>query len=248
VPEKQSELFEATEQIDRESAKSKNEPPRVYVLSDVRLYREGLISNLALRKRLEIVGAGGSGDFPDRISALRPDVVLLDLAAHESLTIPRRAQQVLPAVRIVAFAVADLDENLLACAEAGISGYVMQDGSSEELVAAVFSALRGELVCSPRVAGLLVGRIATLCDGLSATRLGAPLTPREKDIAALVARNLGNKEIARRLGLGPATVKNHVHSILQKLNVHRRGDVARLRLDGNRWRAASAAELPHRPG
>jgi two-component system, NarL family, nitrate/nitrite response regulator NarL len=218
--------------------------PRIYVISDVRLYREGLIS--VLQSQLDLVGAGGSGDFLDHILKLCPDVLLLDLAARGSLTIPRRAQQVLPAVRIVAFAVAHVDENVLACAEAGISSYVMQDGSSEDLVAAVLSALRGELVCSPRIAGLLCSRVATLCGKRPIASADAPLTPREREIAALVARNLPNKEIARHLRVGPTTVKNHVHNILQKLNIHRRGDVAGLRLDGNRWRVERAAEIIER--
>jgi DNA-binding NarL/FixJ family response regulator len=66
------------------------------------------------------------------------------------------------------------------------------------------------------------------------------LTPREREIAALVACNLPNKEIARRLRLGPATIKNHVHNILQKLNIHRRGDIAG-RLKPDSWRADPAA-------
>jgi DNA-binding NarL/FixJ family response regulator len=194
-----------------------------------------------------MVGAGGAGDFLDRITALRPDALLLDLAVPDSLTIPRRAQQVLPSVRVVAFAVAEIDENILACAEAGISSYVMQDGSSEDLVAAVLSALKGELVCSPRIAGLLFRRMAKLCDGRSLKSADAHLTRREREIAAMVARNLPNKEIARQMGLGPATVKNHVHNILQKLNIHRRGDVVRLRLDENRWRTQRRGEVGELP-
>jgi DNA-binding NarL/FixJ family response regulator len=148
---------------------------------------------------------------------------------------------------VVAFAVAELDENVLACAEAGISSYVMQDGSAEDLVAAVLSALKGELVCSPRIAALLFGRMATLCDGRPIASADASLTPREREIAAMIARNLANKEIARHLRLGATTVKNHVHNILQKLNIHRRADVARLRLEGNRWRAERAAEVIEHP-
>jgi two-component system, NarL family, nitrate/nitrite response regulator NarL len=216
--------------------------PRVYLVSDVRLYREGLISSLVPQRQLELVGGGDSGDFLDRIVALRPEVLLLDLGARESLTIPRRARQVLPALHVVAFAVAEMEENMLACAEAGISGYVAQDGSVEDLVAAVLCALRGELVCSPRIAALLFHRMATLSNGRVAASADAQLTRREREIAALVACDLPNKEIARRLRLGPTTVKNHVHNILQKLNIHRRGDIAQLRFEGVRWRPDAAAQ------
>lgn len=130
--------------------------PRVYVVSDVRLYREGLISSLARQSELNVLGAGSSGEFLGRIGDLQPEALLLDLAAHDGFAIPRRAQEILPSLRVVAFAVADADENVLACAEAGISGYVTQDGSVTDLVTAILSALKGELECSPRTAALLL--------------------------------------------------------------------------------------------
>jgi two-component system nitrate/nitrite response regulator NarL len=111
------------------------------------------------------------------------------------------------------------------------TGYVGQDGSAEDLVAAVLRALRGEVLCSPQIAAFLFNRIATLSSGRSTAPADAPLTPREREIAALVACNLPNKEIARRLCLGPATIKNHVHNILQKLDIHRRGEIAGLQLE-----------------
>jgi two-component system nitrate/nitrite response regulator NarL len=216
-------------------------PPRVYVVSDVRLYREGLISTLAAQRGLTAVGAGSSEDVLDRVSALRPDVLLLDLAARESLAIPRRARQACPTLRIVALAVAEVAESVLACAEAGISGYVTQDGSAEDLVAAVLGVMKGELECSPRMAAALFSRLASLSDGGSAPSIHSGLTPREQEIASLLACHLPNKEIARKLRLGPATVKNHVHNILQKLNAHRRSDLAGLRLKADGWRIAPTA-------
>ena len=215
--------------------------PRVYVVSDVRLYREGLISSLARQSGLKVLGAGPSSDVLGQITALRPEVLLLDLAARDSLTLPRRAQQVHPTLRVVAFAVTEAEEYVLACAEAGISSYVAQDGSVEDLVTAVLCALKGELQCSPRTAALLFRRLATLSGGRSTGSADSVLTPREREIAALVACNLPNKEIARRLRLGPATIKNHVHNILQKLNIHRRGDIAGRRLKPDAWRADPAA-------
>jgi DNA-binding NarL/FixJ family response regulator len=120
---------------------------------------------------------------------------------------------------------------------------VAQDGSVEDLIAAVLRALRGELVCSPQIAALLFSRMVALSNGRSASSAEVLLTRREREIAALVACNLANKEIARRLRLGPTTVKNHVHNILQKLNIHRRGEIARMRFEGRGWRADMAAQI-----
>jgi two-component system nitrate/nitrite response regulator NarL len=214
-----------------EMSRSASAPPRVYVVSDVRLHREGLVTSLTQKSELNVVGAGPSDDILIRIEPLRPAVLILDLAAKHSLAVPRRAQQLFPTIRVVAFAVADRPESVLACAEAGISGYVPQDGSIEDLVTAVVRALDDELLCSPRIAALLFNRIAALASGRNAPLADFQLTPREREIAALIACNLPNKEIARRLRLGPATVRNHVHNVLQKLSIHRRGDVAGLLLD-----------------
>jgi two-component system nitrate/nitrite response regulator NarL len=204
--------------------------PQVYIVSDVRLHREGLLAMLAQHRRLKVRGAGCSREVMTQIADLRPEVLLLDLTANGSLSIPRRAMQILPALRVVAFAVSEVEADIFACAEAGICGYVRQDGSLEDLVAAVLRALKGELVCSPRMAALLFRRVADLSRGQSATLSAAPLTRREREIAELVAGGLANKEIARKLHLGPATIKNHVHNILQKLNIRRRGEIAALHL------------------
>jgi DNA-binding NarL/FixJ family response regulator len=215
--------------------------PRVYIVSDVRLHREGLILGLDRQSQLTVLGAGSSGEVLNEIRILRPDVLLLDLGARDSLSIPRLAQLCLPRLRVVAFAVAEAPENVLACAEAGISGYVAQDGSMEDLIAAVLRVLQGELVCSPQIAALLFDRIAS---GRSTTRTYALLTRREREIVALIACNLPNKEIARRLRLCPATVKNHVHNILRKLNINRRSDIARRQIE---WSESSAVPpMPQR--
>jgi two-component system nitrate/nitrite response regulator NarL len=205
--------------------------PRVYIVSDVRLYREGLISSLARQSYLEVLGAGSSGNAIEQIISLQPMVLLLDLSTRDSFALSRHARELVPALRVVAFAVEEREENILACARAGICGYLAQDGSVEDMVAAVRCALNGELLCSPRIAALLFSRIAAFPHDRAGAPVGVLLTRREREIAALLACDLPNKEIARRLHLGPATIKNHVHNILQKLNLRHRGDVARLELD-----------------
>lgn len=199
--------------------------PRVFIVSDVRLFREGVWSSLSVQPRIDLVGTSGAAESASAILRMRPDVVLLDLAVRDGLSFPRRMQILLPSLRVVAFAVTEGEADVLACAEAGICGYVAQDGSADDLIAAVLRAVDGELVCPPWIAALLFQRLAKLSTG---TPVQAPevLTPREREIAELVARGLPNKTIARELRLAPATIKNHVHNILQKLNLKRRGEIA----------------------
>jgi DNA-binding NarL/FixJ family response regulator len=93
--------------------------------------------------------------------------------------------------------------------------------------------VKGELACSPRIAAALFERLAALSSKSAAARWDSVLTPREREIAGLLVRGLPNKVIARDLFLEPATVKNHVHNILQKLNLQPRGEIATLRLDAD---------------
>ncbi|MGC2776549.1 MAG: response regulator transcription factor, partial [Bradyrhizobium sp.] len=165
-------------------------------------------------------------DAVARIAGLRPDAVLLDASLLDGAASPRCIREIVPEIKVVAFAVTEIDQEVIACAEAGISAYVPREGSTEDLVAAVHQAMRGELVCPPRVAALLFGRVATLSAEQTAPIDDGALTQREQEIIPLIERGLSNKEIARHLYVGTATVKNHIHNILEKLRVRRRGEVA----------------------
>jgi two-component system, NarL family, nitrate/nitrite response regulator NarL len=205
--------------IDRE------ESPRVLIASDVRLYREGLATVLAGFRRLTIVGAiPGSELTLACLARLRPDVVLLDMALPGCLGLPA-ALRVEQPVKFVAFGVSEVG-GVLACAEAGISGYVGNDGSAEDLVLTIEGALRGEVLCPPQIVGALFQRLAALVHAPARDPSIPGLTRRELEIIELVDEGHSNKEIARHLRIGPATVKNHVHNILEKLQVRRRAEAA----------------------
>jgi DNA-binding NarL/FixJ family response regulator len=217
------------------------------VVGEVRLYREGLASSLTRHGGVLLVGAGGHECALRQIESAQPDVLLLDVSAPDGLKLPRQARTLLPQLRIIAFGVAEVEADVLACAEAGFSGYVAQDSSIEDLVDVVRRTISGELVCPPRITSSLFSRLGSLAIAGEDASVGAQLTPREREIAELVVHGLTNKEIARRLGLSGATARNHVHNILQKLNLQRRGEIARLRIDGVAFRpAASSAVLPRR--
>jgi DNA-binding NarL/FixJ family response regulator len=157
---------------------------------------------------------------------LRPDVLLLDMAMPSSLDAVRNISRAAPDVKIVAFAVADAESEVLTCIEAGAVGYVPRHASGEELVAAVVSVGRGETLCSPRLAASVFRRLASLSRGTGPAISEVHLTQREREIGILIDQGLSNKEIARRLCIELATVKNHVHNILEKLQVARRWQAA----------------------
>jgi two-component system nitrate/nitrite response regulator NarL len=199
---------------------------RLFVLSDIRLLREGLVLALSQQPSVLVIGSSDLSVSPTEIAELRPDVILLDAAKLGNLELSPPLQQVLPSAKIVAFAVADVDDDIIACAEVGISGYVSRAGSIEEVVAAVHGAVCGELHCPPRTSALLFSRMALPSAKRGFVSNNEALTQREREIVELLEQGLSNKEIARSLRIGYATVKNHVHSILSKLQVGRRGEAA----------------------
>jgi DNA-binding NarL/FixJ family response regulator len=209
------------------AARSAQNRPRIFLLSDVRLYREGLLWSLSRQQAFEVIGADDcSTRTLTYLVELNPEVVILDVAAVEAFATASTLSSRLPITKIIAFAVSEVDDVVLACADAGIAGYVAPDGSASDLISAVEFALRDELYCSPRIAHLLSRRIGALSARIAGSPEPQTLTRRERQILDLVGEGKSNKEIGRALRISNATVKNHVHNILEKLQVHRRGEAA----------------------
>jgi DNA-binding NarL/FixJ family response regulator len=203
--------------------------PRIIIVSDTRLYREGLALSLERVDRVVVVSVTDSvASALTCIEDKNPDVALLDFAMPDALALSHAIAAAQMPVKVVAFSVADTEDEICECAEAGIAGYVARNGSKEDLIAAVENAVRGEVLCSPRAAATLFRRLAAHVQTRKQRPPEAALTSREQDIIALIDRGLSNKEIARQLKISLPTVKNHVHNILEKLQVRRRGAAAAL--------------------
>ena len=208
------------------------EVTRVYIVSEVRLYREGLARLLRRDQRLEVVGA--AEDVPHALAALvglaqPPEAVLLDAPAPPGVAGLQQLEAAVPTARIIVLNVSDADERaVIAWAEAGVGGLLARDVDVDDVAQAVQTTASGGTVCSPRLAALLLRRMARPSQDRPVT---SPLTSREREIAALLEQGLSNKEIAARLHIELPTVKNHVHSILTKLKASRRGQAAAMLRD-----------------
>jgi two-component system, NarL family, nitrate/nitrite response regulator NarL len=215
----------------------RTEVTSVFIISEVRLYREGLERLLRGDSRLDVIGT--ATDVQDALRHLtelgpRLDAVLLDVPAPVGLRAPGQLESALPAARprIVALNVPDSDEAaVIAWAEAGVSGLLEPGIDADELVQAVETTAQGGTVCSPKLAAVLLRRVAR--DAGDHRPPATALTAREREIAALIEQGLSNKEIAERLEIGLPTVKNHVHNILTKLKAARRGQAAAMLRDGH---------------
>jgi DNA-binding NarL/FixJ family response regulator len=198
---------------------------RVFIVSNVRLYREGLVALLRGCPSIEVLGAHSMQETQNVLRTTAPDVALIDALSLGDSDMVGALRKMCARVRILAVGVRETASEVLACAAAGIDGYVPMDAALGDMVTAIENVVRGELTCSPKVAASLYQ-----CISFSRAAAASPLTTRELQVADLMNRGCPTKEIAWRLGVQPCTAKNHVRNILHKLQVHRRGQaVAKLR-------------------
>lgn len=198
-------------------------PIRILVISDTRLYRDGLREVLGRTDTLRVVATAAHAD--DALAVLGAesvDVVLLGLGGLDAIAAAQLIIGAHPGARLVALAVDDRPEDVVPLAEAGVCGYVARDAALSDLLRTLRSVVRGESPCSPGVAAGLLRRLATLTGGTAATTAPGRLTAREQQVLSLMGEGLSNKQIAHRLCIELPTVKNHVHHVLEKLQVHRR--------------------------
>ena len=198
---------------------------KVFIVSNVRLHREGLAELLRRCPSIEVLGANTVQGTQNALRTTPTDVAVIDALNPGESDAVGALRKICARLRILAVGIRETASEVLACAAAGIDGYVPMDAALGDMVAAIENVVRGELACSPQVAASLYQ-----CIGLSRTAFATPLTTRELQVADLMNRGFPTKEIAWRLGVQPSTAKNHVRNILHKLEVHRRGQaVAKLR-------------------
>lgn len=204
-------------------------PLRLLFVSDVYFVREALA---ALLERDPAIAAIHCAD-PAETMALglttQADAVLVHTALAEGPAVVRQLRDIAPSIPVIACALRETAEDVIAWAEAGATGYLPNTVRLTQIVRVVRDLLAGQQSCSGRVAAGLLRRIAVAAN-LGPTGEGPSpargLTRRERQIAELIAARFSDKEIARRLNISLATTKSHVHNLLGKLNLEHRGDVA----------------------
>ncbi|MEU8918246.1 response regulator transcription factor [Streptomyces nigrescens] len=181
---------------------------------DHTVVRQGIVALLSLESDIEIVGEAQDGtSVVSATTALRPDVVLMDLRmpGGGGIAATRKISSLVPDCRVLVLTTYDNDASIVGAIEAGAIGYLLKSTSTPELVAGVRSAAVGRSVITPAVTLQMARR-------RSGTAATSP-TPREIEILALVAQGRTNARIAAQLGIGEATVKTHLLSAFRKLGV-----------------------------
>jgi DNA-binding NarL/FixJ family response regulator len=173
---------------------------------------------------INVVGSAESGrETLDQIQKSRPNVALIDIGMpdKDGLDITQALHKDLPEVKVIILGMPDLTEEIMTCIEAGAAGYVLKEASFEYLVESIHSVQRGEPFCSPRMAASLFSRVAELARE-KIPENAIKLTRREVEVINKIAEGFSNKEIAYKLSIELQTVKNHVHNILDKLQLQNR--------------------------
>jgi len=204
---------------------------RVLIVSQQFLFRQGIEHSLASTGDIEVSGATEVNDeVLSAIDTLPPDVALVDLdsSADTGLALARKIKQRLPNIGVVVFTSTPDDAQLFQALKAQAVSYLSKEIGAEELVGTIRRVARGEhpinesLTTRPKVAEKVLQQFQELTWKTEAEGFISPLTPRETEILNYIAQGYLNKQIAAELGISEQTIKNHVTSILRKLNANAR--------------------------
>jgi DNA-binding NarL/FixJ family response regulator len=204
-------------------------PLRVVLVDDHRLFRAGVRSEIG--GRVEVVGE--AGDVDEAVAVIRhthPDVVLLDvhLPGGGGRAVLDSCVDELPDVRFLALSVSDAADDVIGVVRGGARGYVTKAISGDELVSAIERVAEGDAVFSPRLAGFVLDAFAAGGPAVDdADEALDQLSPREREVMRLIARGYTYREVASHLVLSVRTVETHVSSVLRKLQLSNRHELAK---------------------
>jgi len=200
---------------------------RLALVDDHKLFLSGVRSEL--EEAVDIVGVYTDVDEAiEQIRDTEPDVVLVDvhMPGGGGLMVVQNVLETNPAVRFLALSVSDAAEDVIAMIRAGARGYVTKSIDPDELLASIRRVHSGDAVFSPRLAGFVLDAFGSTLIAPEDPELDQ-LTPREKEVLRQIARGYSYKQVARRLSISIKTVETHVSSVLRKLQLSNRYELAR---------------------
>ena len=205
-------------------------PTRVFLVDDHEIVRRGIAELLNAEPDIEVVGeAATAAQARSRIAATRPDVALLDVRLPDGngIDVCRDIRSDYPDVRCLILTGYDDDEAISAAVVAGAAGYVLKDVRGSGLVSSLRLVAAGKSLLNPNLARRVVRKMED--DNANDPRLGS-LSARERQVLALIADGMTNRQIGVELALAEKTVKNYVSGLLGKLGLQRRTQAAILKL------------------
>jgi len=201
---------------------------RVLIVDDHTIVRSGVRLLLEGEPDIDVVGeALDGGEALDRVQALRPDVVLMDIAmpVMDGLEATRRIKAQWSEVNVLVLTMHRSDDYFFEMLKSGASGYVLKSADTGELINAVRVVARGEVYLYPTMARQLVQDYVSRVGGSLESEV--PLSPREREVMRLLAEGYSNKEIAEKLVVSPSTVHTHRSNLMSKLGLSSRRELIR---------------------
>lgn len=206
---------------------------RLMIAEDQTVIRKALSALLALEPDIDVVATAADGEQAISAAlAYAPDVILMDLKMPrmDGIAATRAILGQAPQTRVIMLTTFDTDDLVFEAISAGAQGYLLKDAEESEILAAIRAVVKGEPRLSPVIAAKIIAEFRRVKahpkPATAAAEAEEPLTEREKDVLAHVAAGKGNREIAREMGLAEGTVKNHVSTILAKLHLRSRTELA----------------------
>jgi DNA-binding NarL/FixJ family response regulator len=200
----------------------------IIVLTPVRLLGDGLAACFSSRPDMSAIAVVNDlGSLRDKLSTIDTHVVLIDVTQGIDLYDVRDIASEWPNVPLVALGLNEQRQEVVRCGRAGFAGYVARDASIDALCNALSEIVAGRLPCPPEISGGLLRALFRKEPRTDETDVDFALTRRESEVLELVGRGFSNKEIASELCLSVATVKHHVHHVLEKLQLKRRAQAMR---------------------
>jgi DNA-binding NarL/FixJ family response regulator len=200
---------------------------RVLVVDDQKLVRQGIQLLLEIEPGFLVVGQCANGrEALEQVEMLHPDVILMDVRMPEmdGVAATREISARFPEIGVIILTTFEDDEIVFEGLKAGARGYLLKDISSEEMAEAVRKVAAGEALIQPSITRKVLAEFSRLAGGTNSARptLVEPLTGREQEVLAALAKGLSNREIAEQMVITEGTVKNHVSNLIAKLEVRDR--------------------------
>jgi|WetSurMetagenome_2_1015567.scaffolds.fasta_scaffold84557_2 DNA-binding NarL/FixJ family response regulator len=211
---------------------------RILIIEDNRVLREGLVSLIDGQKDMRVVATLGSGnEILSLIQKVKPHVILLDLGLwnNERKHVLEKMKNDFPSIQLIGMGLIPSQSDVIESVEAGASGFILKDATTKEFLGTIRSVAEGTKVLPPQLLDSLFTHVIenALKKGRGKLANAVRMTKREREIIALIADGLSNKEISERLSIAIHTVKSHIHNIMEKLALHTRLQIAKFTREGD---------------
>ncbi|MCL0093795.1 response regulator transcription factor [Dehalococcoidia bacterium] len=199
---------------------------KVLVVDDHALFRGGVVGVIASQEDMQVVAEAENGrEAIEKAREVQPDIVIMDLSmpVMGGVEATRLLLEVVPEANVLMLTISEKDEDLFDAMKSGARGYILKGADPDELVRAVTHITQGGVIISPAMAPKLLAEVGVSKDPQKREGLG--LSPREREILALIADGLTDREIAEELFISVNTAKTHLKNILTKLQVKSRAQI-----------------------